>query len=282
MIGAAMLRRNRDFALLQGGQLLSAAGSEATAIAYPLLVLALTGSQAKAGVVAFARLAPFALFGLLAGVVADRFDRRRVMIAADAVRALTVMTLGLLVALDAVAFWQIPVVAFVEGAGTAFFAPAASGALRAVVPAPRLADAANVQEVRHAAVIVAGPPVGGALFGLRHALPFLADAVSYVGSVVSLALMRTPFQQERAVARPRIAEGWRFLWGQPFLRTTTFLYGLANFIVPGLLLAVVILGEAQGLSGGAIGLLLAVFGGSKTQLSQAEHGLRLPFSSGFS
>jgi hypothetical protein len=61
--------------------------------------------------------------------------------------------------------------------------------------------------------------------------------------------------------RPRIAEGWRFLWGEPFLRTTTFLYGLANFIAPGLLLAVVIVGEAQGLSSGAIGLLLAAFGG---------------------
>jgi hypothetical protein len=256
-----MLRRNRDFALLQGGQLLSASGSQATAIAYPLLVLALTGSQAKAGVVAFAGIMPFALFGLIAGVVADRYDRRAVMIAADGVRALTVAALGLLVALDVVAFWQVPLAAFVEGAGSAFFAPAASGALRAVVPASRLADAANVQQVRVAAVSIAGPPIGGALFGVRHALPFVADAVSYAFSVVSLALTRTPFQQERAVARPPIAEGWRFLWGEPFLRTTTFLYGLANFIAPGLLLAVVIVGEAQGLSGGAIGLLLAAFGG---------------------
>jgi MFS family permease len=260
MIRRAMLRRNRDFALLQAGQLLSAAGSEATAIAYPLLVLALTGSQAQAGLVAFARLAPFAVFGLAAGVVADRFDRRVVMISADAVRALAVGTLGVLVATGEVAFWQIPVVACVEGAGSAFFMPAAAAALRAVVPAPQLADAANVQEARNATVNVAGPPTGGALFGLRHALPFLADAVSYACSIVSLTLMRTPFQEVRAVARPRIREGWRFLWAQPFLRTTTFLYGLANFIVPGLLLAVVILGQAHGLSGGAIGLLLAAFG----------------------
>jgi MFS family permease len=264
MIGAAMLRRNRDFVLLQSGQLLSAAGSQATTIAYPLLVLALTGSQAKAGVVAAARIVPSALFGLLAGLVADRADRRRVMIAADVVRALTVAALGLLVALDAVAFWQIPVAAFIEGAGSAFFAPAASGALRAVVPAEQLTDAANVQEVRHGAVIVAGPPVGGALFGLGRAVPFLADAVSYSFSVVSLALMRTPFQPPRPATRggwDYVSDGWRFLWGQPFLRVTTFLYGLANFIVPGLLLAVVIVGEGQGLRPGAIGLLLGVFGG---------------------
>jgi len=256
-----MLRRNRDFALLQGGQLLSAAGSQATTIAYPLLVLGLTDSQAKAGVVTAVRLVPFALFGLLAGVVADRADRRRVMIAADVVRALTVAALGLLVALGVVAFWQVLVVAFVEGAGSAFFAPAASGALRAVVPQAQLADAANVQEVRHAAVNIAGPPVGGALFALARAVPFLADAVSYAFSVLSLALMRTPFQPPRPATRPRLAEGWRFLWAQPFLRVTTFLYGLANFIVPGLLLAVVVVGKAQGLTPGAIGLLLGVFGG---------------------
>jgi MFS family permease len=71
------LRRNRDFVLLQGGQLLSSAGSQSTAIAYPLLVLALTQSSAKAGLVAFARVVPFALFGLLAGMAADRFDRKR-------------------------------------------------------------------------------------------------------------------------------------------------------------------------------------------------------------
>src|SRR4051812_25396635 len=161
-----MLRRNRDFALLQGGQLLSAAGSESTAIAYPLLVLALTNSPVRAGLVGFARIVPYALFGLLAGVAADRYDRRRVMIAADGVRALAVGALGVSVAAGAVAFWQIPLVAFVEGAGSAFFAPAAAGALRSVVPVGELAAAAGVQQVRTASVGIAGPPVGGALFGL--------------------------------------------------------------------------------------------------------------------
>lgn len=61
------LRRNRDFVLLQSGQLLSAMGSEATAIAYPLLALALTHSPGRAGVVTFARLAPFAALQLPAG-----------------------------------------------------------------------------------------------------------------------------------------------------------------------------------------------------------------------
>jgi MFS family permease len=128
------LRRKRDFVLLQGGQLLSSAGSQSTAIAYPLLVLALTQSSAKAGLVAFARVVPFALFGLLAGMAADRFDRKLVMIGADGVRALAVAGLAVQILLDRVAFWQILAVAFVEGAGSAFFGPATAGALRSVVP----------------------------------------------------------------------------------------------------------------------------------------------------
>jgi predicted MFS family arabinose efflux permease len=254
------MRRNRDFALLQAGQLLSGGGSQASAIAYPLLALALTGSPADAGLVAFARVVPFAVLGLPAGVVADRHDRRRVMLAADGVRALAVGGLGVALLLHSHAFWPVVLAAFVEGAGAAFFSPAAQAALRSIVPVDELADAAGLQQARVAAVSVAGPPLGGALFGLGRAVPFLADAASYAFSLASLLAIRTPFQQQRATERPRLADGWRFLWREPFLRTTTFLYGLANFIGPGLLLAIVVVGRRQGLSGGAIGLLTAAFG----------------------
>ncbi len=95
-------------------------------------------------------------------------------------------------------------------------------------------------------------------------LPFLVDAVSYAFSTVSLLAMRTPFQQERETdrspLRSRLAEGARDLWGHRFLRTCAFLFGLANFIGPGVLLALVVLGQRQGLSGGRVGLLVAVFG----------------------
>jgi MFS family permease len=70
------LRRNRDFVLLQAGRLLSNAGTQSTTIAYPLLVLALTHSPAKAGIVSFARSLPFALLALPAGVAADRWNRK--------------------------------------------------------------------------------------------------------------------------------------------------------------------------------------------------------------
>jgi len=83
----APLRRNRDFVLLQSGQLLSAAGSQVASIAYPLLVLALTHSPAKAGIVGFATLLPGLLVAPTAGSVVDHVDRTRLMIVSDVVRA---------------------------------------------------------------------------------------------------------------------------------------------------------------------------------------------------
>ena len=258
------LRRNRDFVVLQLGQFLSAAGTQSTTVAYPLLVLAQSHSPAQAGLVTFARLTPFALFGLLAGVAADRWNRMRLMIAADVLRALALGSLAAIVGFGHPAVWQILVVAFVEGTGSSFFGPAATGALRAVVPRRQLPAAVGAQEARSATVRLAGPPVGGALFGLGRWVPFLADAVSYVCSTVALLAMRTPFQEtreaDRSPLRAQIAEGARFLWGQPFLRTCAFLYGLGNFLVPGMLLILIVVGRRQGLSGGEIGALIAVFG----------------------
>ena len=263
---APPLRRNHDFLLLQISQLVSSGGSQITAIAYPLLVLSLTGSSAKAGLVAFARLLPTALFSLPAGLAADHWNRRRLMISAHALRAVAVGTLGVLVAVDDIAFWVIPTVAFVEGAGAAVYATASAGAMRAVVPKQQLPDAVAVVTGREAAISLGAPPVGGALFGLARALPFLVHAASYAVSTVLLVVMRTPFQEEReadaAPLRTRLAEGFRFLWAHPFLRTCAFLFGLANFIGPGVLLAIVVIAEDQGLTGGQVGLLVSVFGGA--------------------
>ena len=174
------LRRNRDFVLLQSGQLLSAMGSEATVIAYPLLALALTHSPARAGVVSFARLVPFAVLQLPAGVIADRVDRRRVMVAADLVRAVTIGVLAATVVAGDVSFALLAFVALVEGAASVAFTTAATGALRSVVPAPQLPEAVGAVTARVATVNLAGPPLGGFLFGVARSLPFVTDACRQV------------------------------------------------------------------------------------------------------
>jgi MFS family permease len=257
------LRRNRDFNLLQAGQLLSALGTQTAVVAYPLLVLAVTRSPALAGLAGFGRVLPGVLFGLPAGVAADHFDRRRLMIVADLVRAAAVAGLAVALLLGGLHFWHILAAAVVEGSLASLFRPASSAALRSVVPPAQLPSAVAVEGGRSAVAGLAGPPLGGALFAFGRALPFIADAISYLCSAVALALMRTPFQEtrepDRSRLRDRLAEGWRFLWGEPFLRTTTFLYGLTNFIGPGVVLGIVVVAEDQGRSGGEIGVMLAVF-----------------------
>src|SRR5438552_4390132 len=142
------LWRNRDFVLLEAGRLLSSAGSASTSIAYPLLVLAVTHSPAKTGIVSFARLAPHAVLGLFAGVAADRWNRKWLMIAADGVRALAIASLAAAILAGHTSLWAIVLAAFVEGTGSVFFGAAHPGALRAVVPPSQLPAAAGAQEAR--------------------------------------------------------------------------------------------------------------------------------------
>ena len=258
------LRRNRDFVLLQVGQTLSAIGSESTAIAYPLVVLAVTHSPAKAGAVAFARILPWGLFGFLAGVAVDRFHRKRMMIVSDIVRALAISTVAVAVIAGKLTFAQVLVVAFVEGTMYVFFNVAEIGALRSVVPLRQLPEAAAAEQARYATVAIVAPPLGGVLFTIARALPFVFDAFSYVFSLGSLLAIRTPFQEERERSdeplKAQLAEGFRWLWSRPFLRACALLFTWTNLVFEGLALTLIVVGRDQGLTGGEIGLLIAGFG----------------------
>ena len=258
------LRRNRDFVLLQVGQTLSTIGSEATAIAYPLLVLAVTHSPAKAGIVSFARIVPWALFGFAAGVVADRLNRKWIMVVSDVVRVVAVSSLLVAFAVDGVSVLQIALVAFIEGSMFVFFNVAELGALRSVVPARQLPAAAAAEQARWSIVTLVAPLLGGFLFGIARVLPFIADAVSYVFSLASIIAMRTPFQEDRAADqgafRAELAEGARWLWGHRFFRACALLFSWTNLVFEALFLVMIVVGREQGLSGAEIGALIATFG----------------------
>ena len=264
MSGPAPLWRNRDFVLLETGRFLSNIGSASSQLAYPLLALALTHSPAKAGVITFARTIPQPLLGMLAGVAADRGDRKRQMIFADVVRAGALGTLGVLIAVGEARWWLILVIAATEGAGSTVFSAASAGALRSVVPIRQLPAAVGAQQARGSATLIAGPPIGGALFQIGRAVPFLVDAVSYVFPLASLSAMRQPFQERRERETTglwtQFVAGLAFLWSRLFLRTCAFLYGLGNPLMPGILLVLVVVGRRQGLTGGEIGILSAALG----------------------
>ena len=255
------LRRNRDFVLYQCGGLLSTFGSGISGIAYPLLTLALTHSAAKTGYVGAVEFLPLVILSAPAGVAADRFDRRRLMIASDLAGATALALLGTAVLTGHTAYWMILVVAFVDTTAAVVYRSGSSGAMKAVVPTPQLADASSVTMARMSTVRLVAPPVGGALYDLSRGLPFLVDAVSYAFSTAALLLMRTPFQEERVPgARTPFREGLAHFWSIPFLRATTGMIAASNLVAVGAPIALIILAHRQGLSALAIGGFVALQG----------------------
>ena len=261
MTGLVPLRRNRDFVLYQAGQLLSQFGSNFSRIAYPLLTLVVTGSAAKTGYVGAVEVAPFVLLAAAAGVASDRYDRRLLCIAADVVGAVVVAALGVAVLTGHASFWLILVVVALDSSASVFFGAAGAGAIKAIVPQPQLADASSVSMTRGSVIRLGAPPIGGAIFQLSRGLPFIADALSYAFSTVSLLLMRTPFQEKREPgARTPFREGLSYFWSIPFLRVTIGMIAASNIVAVGAPIALIILAHRENFSPVAIGAFIALQG----------------------
>jgi MFS family permease len=259
------LRRNRDFNLLWVGQVVSDLGANVSAIAFPLLVLATTGSPARAGIVAAAANLPLLVLAVPAGALVDRWDQKRVMIVADCARCAALASLALTVALDSVTFGHIVAVAFVEGVGFVFFDVAERSALPKVVADRHLDAALARNSARAHAAALAGQPLGGVLFGIGRAVPFLFDAVSYLLSVVAVSLIRTSFRRDaRARARTRLSgdirTGLSWFWRQPFVRTTSLVSTTRSFALSALYLVVIVIARERGASAALIGATFAFVG----------------------
>jgi MFS family permease len=258
------LWRNRDYLLLWSGQALSDVGGAVSELAFPLLVLAVTQSPAQAGFVAALRALPATLFSLLAGVLVDRWDRKRVMLVCDAGRALSLASIPIAYALGHLTIWQLYTTAFLEGTLMMVFTLAKTAAVSQVVTRVQLTAAVAQEEFVEGTTALFGPSLSGVLYTLGAMFPFLTDAISYLISLVTLVLIRTPFQRERASTHrnvwAEIAEGVLWVWHQPFLLTMTLLMGAGAFVFSGNTLIIIILAQQQHASAVVIGLIFAVGG----------------------
>ena len=261
------LLQHRDYMLLWSGELLSELGSQSSAVAYPLLILALTGSAAKAGVGGLAKWLPLAVFAVPAGALADRVDRKRLMIACDAIRMVGAASIVVMLVISAPSYGQVLAVAFVDGALFTTSYVCERGALRQVVPTEHVQDAVAQNEARSFAAGIVGPPLGGALFAIARALPFIFDAVSFLCSMTMISLTRGRFQTTPSAtsAVPRkirsdVADGFAWLWQHPFFRTTSTLFALGNPVFTGLYLLAILLAKQHGASSATVGLMLAIVG----------------------
>lgn len=258
------LWRNRDYLLLWSGQAVSSIGGEASNLALPLLILTLTHSPAQAGFAGALRALAYLLLGLPAGALIDRWDRKRTMIFCDAGRALALGSIPLALALGRLTMAQLYLVSMIEGALYVFFSLAESAALPRVVAKSQLPAATAQNEVTGGVVTLLGPSLGGVLFGVGRALPFLVDAVSYAASMLSLSWIRQPFQEER----PRqsrglhidVLEGLRWLWQEPVVRSLTLFHGGLILSYEGMLLLVLVIAQRQQTPPFVIGLMFGISG----------------------
>lgn len=255
------LWQNRDYLCLLAGQAVSSIGSQMKILAFPLLVLALTNSPAQAGLVGALRSVPTALLSLPAGVLVDRWDRKRLMILCDLGRALVLGSIPLAMVLGRLTIVQLALVSLVEGLLFVFFNIAESSCLPQVVRRDQLGQALSQNQVVESSTQLLGPPLGGAVYALGAAVPFLLDTISYTASVGTLLLIRTPLQAVRtsspASIRHELVEGLAWLWSQPILRFIAFLLGGLFLCSTGYNLIVILLAQRLQASAFEIGLIFA-------------------------
>lgn len=240
-------------------------GSQVSRVAYPLLVLALTGSAAKAGYAGAAATLPYLIFPLLAGAYADRWDRRLLMMGCDVLRLLALASVAVAALMATITYQQVLVAGFAEGAGSVWYTVANRGAVPMLVHPSQRTAAVSRNEARTYGAQVAGQALGGALFGVARFLPFAADALSYLASMGTLAMIRTPMQE--AAARDTVRNLWQDLgaglrWSlrQPFLRTSSVVAAVVNLCLQVQSLAVIVLARDHGASPALIGAIVACGG----------------------
>jgi MFS family permease len=244
-----LLRANRDFRQLWLGQVVSQLGDWLDTIALFALVLKLTGSGGAVGLVMVARFLPSVVLGPLSGVLADRFNRRHIMIASDVARAAVV--LGFLFIRSPEQVWLVYLLTVVQLAFSAFFEPARSAAIPSVV-APRDLVAANaISSVTWSAMLTLGAAVGGPVthwFGTDAA--FVIDSLTYVVSAALVWSVRLPRRPPRPKTRLTLAKA---------LGVTDTLEGLRYVRSRPRVMALLLVKPAWGLGGGIL-TLLPVFG----------------------
>jgi MFS family permease len=264
------LWRNLPFQALWVGMTSSTLGVSVADIAYPLVILVLTGSPARAGLFAAVQVLGTVIAGLPAGSLADRYDSRLLVVVAEACRAL--VTTAVVIAL--ITGWlSLPLLlaaGALLGTGQAICTTARTLLLRAVVPSEQLTAALAQDQVRANGAAMAGPALGGALFSIRalsHAAPFVFTAASFVVALATTALLPGPPdhpQQEKDEPQGDTSEsdgmlaGVRTLWGHPVLRSAMILFMIVNTVGAGLDLILIVLLRHQAVSSSLIGLALGV------------------------
>lgn len=250
---------------------MSLAGSGIAQVVLPILVFQLSGSASLTALLLTIEAVPYLVFGLLSGAVADRVDRRRLMVGCDLVSAAAVASVPLAAVMGSLTLAHIYVAGLVSATCFVWFDSAEFGALPAIVGRKRIVAATSVLASSWELLRIVAPAAGGAMAAAFGAAPVLwLDALSYLASAAVLARIRRPFRtvtaeevlpgRIRRRLRADIGEGLRFIRGHPLIRPLT------------------LLGFGASLTSGAIVGLLVVYGARQLSLGDDDARLGWLFS----
>jgi MFS family permease len=259
--------RHRDFRLLWGGMCVSLLGDGVFLVAIAWQAYELSNAPTALSLVGIAMTVPTIVFLLIGGVVSDRIDRRKVMLAADAARGLLVGVLAVLSLTGELELWHMAALVAGYGAAAAFFGPAFDAITPEVLPAEELAQAnALDQLVRPAALRLAGPAVGGLLIeAVGVGAAFALDAASFaVSAAAVLAMKRRPRapSADRVSVAGDIRAGFTYIRGHVWLWATFASAAIAYLLFMGpveVLLPFLVKNDLQG-SAADLGLIFAAGG----------------------
>jgi MFS family permease len=258
------LSRNRNYRLLWGSQALTAFGGSTAAIAFPLLVLTLTGSPAAAGLVLGTGAAASVLVGLPAGALVDRWNRKKIMLGCEATGV--IVSLSLVVAL----WWGVTsvvhmvVVAAVSGVCGAMFGPAEEACLPNLVPEEQLSTAVSMNAARAYLGGLLGTAVGGFLYAIGTFVPFAVNVLTRTTGFFALLFLRVPPRDVRPEPLSRlgheVTSGVRWMWRHRPVRVIALLAVGLNMFFTAYFIIIIVLAQGRGVPSGEIGVMAAMMG----------------------
>jgi Na+/melibiose symporter-like transporter len=268
---SASLWHNRNFRLLFSASAFTNLGDGILAVAFPWFATLLTRDPLLIGMVAAARQLPWLLFSLPAGVLTDRFDRRNILLCADAVRlalALAAVSLAMAAPQGNTAVYLLIGLTFLLGSAEVIRDNTAQTILPNLVEVPQLEQANGlIWSTEQLIGQFIGPPLAGYLIGFAIALPFGIEAAALALAIGLVSAIRMPRVEKAAPQAfgPALKEGLLWLWNHRILRRLALVLGFYNFI--GSMFYAVLVLYAQEV------LQLSAFGYGRLMAAQAVGGL---------
>jgi len=229
--------RHLDYRYLWSGTLMMSAGQWVQQVTLGWLLYDLTGNSMLLGALNGLRAVPFLVTGPMAGVAADRMDRRKLLLRTQWILIITAVAMGTLVASPYLHVWHIFIFTLITGIAWSFTEPVRQSMIPSVVPKEDLVNAIALNSGGFNLMKVIGPALGGAMIVLfGGAGNFFVQSVAYSGVLVMIYLMHipnTPSEARRASAIANLKEGFAYIWSTPaVLALLTLAYVPRIFAVP--------------------------------------------------